>query len=96
MGLYGALRDPVSGLLALPPVRLMIVAVLTNLALTPLLSKPAMPLSDFSECQPDAVWKDTCWSKAPLCAAPQPATALAPGPPRGVCPRLPETSPALW
>ena len=64
MGLYGALRDPVSGLLALPPVRLMIVAVLTNLALTPLLSKPAMPLSDFSECQPDAVWKDTCWSKA--------------------------------
>ena len=44
MGLYGALRDPVSGLLALPPVRLMIVAVLTNRAQMPLLSKPAMPL----------------------------------------------------
>ena len=42
MGLYGALRDPVSGWLALPPVRLMIVAVPPSRALTPLLSKPAM------------------------------------------------------
>jgi hypothetical protein len=42
MGLYGALRDLVSGWLVLPPVRLMIVAGRTNLAPMPLLSKPAM------------------------------------------------------
>ena len=74
----------------------MVAAVRTSHAPMPLLSKPAMLLSDCSVCQPDAVWKDTCCLRVPPCAAPQSATALVTGLRLGACPRWAVMYPVPW
>jgi hypothetical protein len=78
-GLSGALKAPVCGCQGLLPERWTLAAVQTSHAQMPLLSKPAMPLSGSSVCQPDAVRKDTCCLMVRLCAAPKSATALGTG-----------------
>ena len=96
MGLYGAPKARMCGWRGLLPERWTVAAVQTSHAPMPLLPKPATLLSGLSECQPDAVWKDTCCLRGLPCAAPQSATALGIGLRLGACPRWAVMYPVPW
>ena len=96
MGLCGAPKARMCACRASQRERWTVAAVRTSHAPMPLLSKPAMLLSDCSVWPLDAVWKDMCCLRGLPCTAPQLATALGTGLRLGACPGWAVMYPAPW